>query len=250
VPVLRRAGATGLPAAPPGRFQSQCNATSNSLTNHHHATTPTPPPCTTTHHLVPPPTTSTTTATSGPEELVAKPHAGQPRLLAPQAYKILGRVRKARGGAFAVLKCELARFTKCSEQLRETTYLAKAAQVTKKRRGFSRLAKTPPVRTTKTNPSTKRRRKSLSQGRRSRVACKILLLCIVYSQTCGHPSMPVKLPNCGHPAGGAADPAACPISHQAPLLLQPAKQIACCMLLIYEVALRCISPSTQRTGHT
>ena len=23
----------------------------------------------------------------------------------------------------------------------------------------------------------------------------------VYSQTCSHPSMPVKLPNCGHPAG-------------------------------------------------
>jgi hypothetical protein len=45
---------------------------------------------------------------SGPQKLAAQRHAAQPRLpsearelLAPQAYKILGCVRKARGGAFA-----------------------------------------------------------------------------------------------------------------------------------------------------
>jgi hypothetical protein len=83
---------------------------------------------------------------SGPQKLAAQPHAAQrhaaqPRfpseareLLAPQAYKILGCVRKARGGAFAVLNCELGRFAKCSEQrsLREATYLAKSTPFTKK----------------------------------------------------------------------------------------------------------------------
>jgi hypothetical protein len=48
--------------------------------------------------------------------------AGPQQLAAPsrwRRYKILVRVRKARGGAFNALNCELARFAKCSEQLRE-----------------------------------------------------------------------------------------------------------------------------------
>jgi hypothetical protein len=39
------------------------------------------------------------------------------------------------------------------------------------------------------------------------------------------------------------------LPHQPPLLLQPAKQIACCMLLIYEVALRCIASSAKNGTH-
>ena len=40
------------------------------------------------------------------------------------------------------------------------------------------------------------------------------------------------------------------LSHQPPLLLQPAKQLACCMLLIYEVALlRCIAFSAKNGAH-
>jgi hypothetical protein len=87
-----------------------------------------------------PSTTDPLIHSTDPQKLAAQPHAVQPRLssearglLAPQAYKILGCVRKARGGAFAVLNCELARFAKCSEQLREAaTYFAKSTPFTKK----------------------------------------------------------------------------------------------------------------------
>jgi hypothetical protein len=37
---------------------------------------------------------------------------------------------RGRGGAFTALNCELARFAKCSEQLREATYLAKSSKET------------------------------------------------------------------------------------------------------------------------
>jgi hypothetical protein len=52
---------------------------------------------------------------------------------------------------------------------------------------------------------------------------------IAYSQTCGHPAMPVKWPNCGHPAGGAADPAACPTSRPCCCNLRSRSRVACCL---------------------
>jgi hypothetical protein len=73
--------------------------------------------------------------------------AAQPRLPS-DAWKLLPRGRalgggapapaffsdlRGRGGAFTVLNCELlARFAKCSEQLREATYLAKSTPLQKK----------------------------------------------------------------------------------------------------------------------
>jgi hypothetical protein len=73
---------------------------------------------------------------AGPQELAAQPRLPSEarELLAPQAYKTLGCVRKARGGAFAILNFELARFAKsaASSSGREATYLAKSAPFTKK----------------------------------------------------------------------------------------------------------------------
>jgi hypothetical protein len=42
---------------------------------------------------------------------------------------------RERGGAFTELNCELARFAKCSEQLREATYLAKSTAPLYKKNG-------------------------------------------------------------------------------------------------------------------
>jgi hypothetical protein len=76
---------------------------------------------------------------TGPQKLAAQPHEARellPRGRAqeggtgtPPPQRIFPDLR---GGAFTVLNCELARFAKCSEQLREATYLAKSTPFTKK----------------------------------------------------------------------------------------------------------------------